>query len=105
VPRFRPDRARYVSSRDHDDSAPASVGAFVHATQRVELFEPTMPFHKYKIGQRVSYRPSRSNFPVRYIVMALLPAIGTEFRYRIRRLDASGELIAKESDLRETRDR
>jgi hypothetical protein len=32
-----------------------------------------MPFHKYKIGQRVIYRPSRSRFPIQCVVTALLP--------------------------------
>ena len=63
-----------------------------------------MASHKYKIGQRVSYRPKRSNFPVRYIVMALLPARGSELRYRIRRQDASEDLVVKESELREAKD-
>jgi len=31
-----------------------------------------MAWHKFKIGQRVSYRPSRSNFPVVCIVTALI---------------------------------
>jgi hypothetical protein len=63
-----------------------------------------MPFHKFKIGQRVSYQPSRSNFPVRWVVTALVPAEGGDLKYRIHRLDAPEDLVVSEKHLRETRD-
>jgi hypothetical protein len=62
-----------------------------------------MPFHKFKIGQRVSYQPSRSNFPVRWVVTALVPAEDRDLKYRIRRLDAPEDLVVSEKHLRETR--
>jgi hypothetical protein len=57
-----------------------------------------------KIGQRVSYRPSRSNFPIQFVVTALLPARASdgEFKYRIQRQDASENLLA--SELRSAKD-
>ena len=64
-----------------------------------------MPFHKFKIGQRVSYQPSRNNFPVSCVVTALLPARDGKFKYRIRRQGASQDLVVSESELREARDR
>ena len=63
-----------------------------------------MDFHKYKIGQRLIYRPSRSNFPVRCVVTALLPARAREFKYRVRREGASEHLLVSESELREAKD-
>jgi hypothetical protein len=51
------------------------------------LGESGMPFHKYKIGQRVTYRPFRQDAsPESYTVTALLPERDGEFKYRIRRL-------------------
>ena len=79
-----------------------TAGAFLSVPT---AFEPSMAFHKYKIGQRVSYRPSRSNFPVRCVVTALLPARDIEFKYRIRREGASEDSVVDESELREARDR
>jgi len=67
---------------------------------------PEMAFHKFKIGQRVSYRPSRSNFPVRCVVTALLPGRAVdEFKYRIRREGASEDVVVNEGELREAKDR
>jgi len=65
-----------------------------------------MPFHKYEIGQRVIYRPSRSRFPIQWVVTALLPerASDDEFKYRIRRQGASENLLASESELRAAKD-
>jgi hypothetical protein len=64
-----------------------------------------MPFHKFKIGQRVSYRPPRSNFPVRCVVTALLPGRAVdEFKYRIRCDGSAEDLVVSESKLREARD-
>jgi hypothetical protein len=64
-----------------------------------------MAFHKFKIGQRVSYRPSRDTFPTWYVVTALLPAMNGEFKYQIRRQDGSADLVVNEGDLRENRER
>jgi hypothetical protein len=65
-----------------------------------------MPSHKYKIGQRVSYRPPRSNFPSRCVFTALLPGRAVdEFKYRIRRDGSAEDLFVNEGDLREARDR
>ena len=44
-----------------------------------------MAFHKFKIGQRVSYEPSQDTFPGWYVVVALLPEMNGKFRYQIRR--------------------
>jgi hypothetical protein len=66
---------------------------------------PLMPFHKFKIGQRVSYRPTRDTFPTWYTVTALLPAKDGKFKYRIRRQGASEDLVVRESELRENRER
>ena len=65
-----------------------------------------MPFHKYEIGQRVIYRPSRSRFPIQWVVTALLPerASDDEFKYRIRRQGGSENLLASESELRAAKD-
>jgi hypothetical protein len=65
-----------------------------------------MAIHKYKIGHRVIYRPSRSNFPIQYVVTALLPARASdcEFKYRIQRQHASENLLASESELRAAKD-
>jgi hypothetical protein len=63
-----------------------------------------MPFHKFKIGQRVSYQPSRSNFSARWIVTALVPVEDGDLKYRIRWLDASEDLVVSQKHLRETRD-
>ncbi len=60
--------------------------------------------HKFKIGQRVSYRPARDAFPGSYTVTALLPARVGEFKYRIRRLGASLDLVVGEGELRENKE-
>jgi hypothetical protein len=64
-----------------------------------------MPFHKFKIGQRVSYRPSKDSTATWYIVTALLPERNGEFKYRVRRQGASMDLVVGESELRENRER
>jgi hypothetical protein len=65
-----------------------------------------MAFHKNKIGQRVIYRPSKSNFPIWCVVTALLPARASdgEFKYRIQRQDASEGLVVNEKELRTGKD-
>ena len=60
-----------------------------------------MAFHKFKIGQRVSFRPSRDDLPATYVVTALLPERNGEFKYRIRRLGVSVDLVVGERELRE----
>jgi hypothetical protein len=63
-------------------------------------------FHKFKIGQRVSYRPTRDTFPTWYTVTALLSERDGEFKYRIcRQGGAAADLVVGESDLRENRGR
>ena len=65
-----------------------------------------MAFHKFKIGQRVSYRSSRDMLPIWYVVTALLPKRNGEFKYRIRRQGGvTADLAVGESDLRENRER
>ena len=65
-----------------------------------------MAFHKYKIGQRVSYQPSGSKFPAWCVVTALLPERNGDFKYRIRRQGgAAADLVVGESDLRENKER
>jgi hypothetical protein len=81
---------------------PALVGGLCICGPGVPL--PGMPFHKFKIGQRVSYQPSRSNFPVRWVVTALVPAVDGDLKYRIHRDDAPEDLVVSEKHLRETRD-
>ena len=92
------ERARAAGGGDQ----PALVGGLCIGGPGVPL--PGMPFHKFKIGQRVSYQPSRSNFPVRWVVTALVPAEEGDLKYRIRRLDAPVDLVVSEKHLRETRD-
>jgi hypothetical protein len=60
--------------------------------------------HKFKIGQSVSYRPAGDAFPGSYAVTALLPARAGEFKYRIRRLGASPDLVVGEGELRENKE-
>jgi hypothetical protein len=63
-------------------------------------------FHEFKIGQRVSYWPTRDTFPTWYTVTALLPERDGEFKYRIRRQGgAATDLVVGESDLRKNRER
>jgi hypothetical protein len=70
------------------------------------LGESGMPFHKYKIGQRVTYRPFRQDAsPESYTVTALLPERDGEFKYRIRRSGAATDLVVGESELRAAKDR
>jgi hypothetical protein len=64
-----------------------------------------MDFHKYKIGQRVTFRPSRSDSPSTYTVTALLPARGGEFKYRIRRQGALMDLVAGKGEPRQNNER
>ena len=64
-----------------------------------------MVVHKFKIGQRVTFRASRDDFAATYAVTALLPRMAGEFKYRIRRLDASIDLVVSESELRENKER
>jgi hypothetical protein len=61
--------------------------------------------HKFKIGQRVSYRAARDDaLPGSYTVTALLPARAGEFKYRIGRLGASLDLVVEEGELRENKE-
>ena len=60
-----------------------------------------MAWHKFKIGQRVTYRPSRYAVPASHTVTALLPAQSGEFKDRIRRSDDAHDFVVGESELRE----
>ena len=60
-----------------------------------------MAWHRFKIGQRVAYRPSRDAVPASHIVTALLPAQSGEFKDRIRRSDDAHDFVVGESELRE----
>ena len=62
-----------------------------------------MAFHKFKIGQRVTYRLTTT--PAVYTVTALLPEKAGEFKYHIRRSGASIDLVIGKSDLREMNER
>ena len=64
-----------------------------------------MAFHKFKIGQRVTYRPNRDATPTLYTVTTLLPERAGEFKYHIRRSGASIDLVVGESELREAKNR
>jgi hypothetical protein len=64
-----------------------------------------MASHKFKIGQKVTYRASRNDFAAPHTVTALLPARNGEFKYQIRRHGKSADLVVGESDLRENRER
>ena len=57
-------------------------------------------FHKFKIGQRITYRADRDPVPIPCIVTALLPERDGEFKYRIRRPGASLDIVVGESELR-----
>ena len=83
-------------------TSPPLVGGLCICGPGVSL--PGMAFHKFKIGQPVSYQPSRSNFPVRWVVTALVPEEDGDLKYRIRRLDAPEDSVVSEKHLRETRD-
>ena len=74
----------------------AFVGAVFHCRECL--------FHKFKIGQRVSYQPSRSNFPVRWVVTVLVPEEDGNLKYRFHRSDAPEDLVVSEKHLREKRD-
>ena len=62
-----------------------------------------MAFHKFKIGQRGTYRLTTT--PTVYTVTALLPERAGEFKYHIRRSGASIDLVVGESELREAKNR
>ena len=79
--------------------------------QRVEVLHSPNParstaqktmvaFHKFKIGQRITYRPDRDPVLFPCIVTALLPEKDGEFKYRIRRSGASVDIVVGESELR-----
>jgi len=57
--------------------------------------------HKFYLGQRVEYRPSRGMYGVRgaYVVTAKLPERVGEFEYRIRNMNEPHERRARESEL------
>ena len=61
-------------------------------------------FHKFKIGQKVSYRPYRGASPRACTVIALLPEREGEFEYQIRRQDFPSDQVVGESKLREPRE-
>jgi hypothetical protein len=63
-----------------------------------------MAFHKFKIGQKVSFRPYRGASPRACTVIALLPEKGGEFEYQIRCPGARSDLVTGESKLRENRE-
>jgi hypothetical protein len=61
-----------------------------------------MSAHKYKVGQQVEFRPSRSAIPAAsrdYKVMRLLPADGEDLLYRIKSVAEPFDRIAKEREL------
>jgi hypothetical protein len=119
-PDFSPSPNLRTAPTDTADPAAVSNAARGEDAQRVATSAATraglcvcgpsvslrgMAFHKFKIGQRVSYRRSRDTFPTWYVVTALLPAMNGEFKYQIRRQDGSADLVVNEGDLRENRGR
>jgi hypothetical protein len=64
-----------------------------------------MPFHKFKIGQRVSYQPLGNKFPTWCVITALLPERDGDFKYQIRRQANSVDLVVDEGDLHESKGR
>ena len=85
-----------------DSHQPALVGGLCICGPGVA--PQAMAFHKFKIGQRVSYRPSGAIYPIWCVVTGLLPERDGEFKYRIRRQGAAADLMVGESDLRENRE-
>jgi hypothetical protein len=86
-----------------DSGQPALVGGLCIGGPGVA--PQAMAFHKFKIGQRVSFRLSRDDLPATYVVTALLPERNGEFKYRVRRQGKSADLVVGESDLRANRER
>ncbi len=57
--------------------------------------------HKYELGQKVEYYPSRGLYVPRgpYIIKAALPLRDGEFEYHIKHRDEVHERMARESEL------
>jgi hypothetical protein len=60
-----------------------------------------MAVHKYKIGQRVEFRPARGAMPAArdYTIVRLLPPEGEDLLYRIKSSGEPFDRVAKEREL------
>jgi hypothetical protein len=61
-----------------------------------------MTTHKYKVGQRVEFRPGRSAMPAsarEYTIVRLLPVEGEDLLYRIKAVGEPFDRVAKEREL------
>ena len=61
-----------------------------------------MANHKYKVGQLVTFAPSRSGMPTsgrQYEVVRLLPPESGELQYRVKCKGDTFERVARESEL------
>jgi hypothetical protein len=60
-----------------------------------------MIVHKYKVGQRVEFRPARGAMPASrdYTIVRLLPADGEDVLYRIKSVNEPFDRVAKEREL------
>lgn len=61
-----------------------------------------MAAHKYRIGQLVSFAPSRQSMPAssrEYKVLRLMPAENGQFQYRIKSIVETYERTAPEGEL------
>jgi hypothetical protein len=66
------------------------------------LLAPTCMRHKFILGQGVGYTPPSGldTPPGVYLVVAKLPQRDGEFEYRIKPINGSQVVVAKESELR-----
>jgi hypothetical protein len=58
--------------------------------------------HKYKVGQRVEFRPGRSAMPTssrEYTIVRLLPPEGEDLLYRIKSVSEPFDRVAREREL------
>jgi hypothetical protein len=61
-----------------------------------------MTTHKYKVGQRVEFRPARGVMPTssrEYTIVRLLPVEGEDLVYRIKAVGEPFDRVAKEREL------
>ena len=74
----------------------------VHSIELLRWNAPTMPTHKFHIGQFVQLAPAISrNVPGgSYEIIKKLPESGGEFEYRIKSMNEPHERVVRESELR-----
>ena len=68
----------------------------------LDTVEGSMPVHKFKIGQSVSFTSGpfgRGGTNKVYRITQLLPPEGDDYQYRIKNVDEPHERVVKESQL------